>query len=114
MKNYHVPAFNECFSVKRYKVMSRFFLTYDNNTIPMTNTDRLIRVRRVMGNLTSMCIGMYFPKKQISLDEGSMAWMGCLVFKVYQPNKPDKYGVKMHILADSKTMKQASYGNSEV
>ncbi|XP_069170372.1 piggyBac transposable element-derived protein 4-like [Procambarus clarkii] len=30
-----------------------------------------------------------------------MAWRGRLSFKVYNPNKPDKYGVKLYMLAES-------------
>ncbi|XP_069176130.1 piggyBac transposable element-derived protein 4-like [Procambarus clarkii] len=43
---------------------------------------------------------VYIPKKELSLDEGTMAWHGRLSFKVYNPNKPDKYGVKFYMLAE--------------
>lgn len=32
-----------------------------------------------------------------------MAWRGRLAFKTYNPNKPDKYGIKLYMLAESKT-----------
>ncbi|XP_069193684.1 piggyBac transposable element-derived protein 4-like [Procambarus clarkii] len=46
---------------------------------------------------------VYIPKKELSLDEGTMAWRGRLSFKVYNPNKPDKYGVKFYMLAEGKS-----------
>lgn len=32
-----------------------------------------------------------------------MSWRGRLAFKVYNPNKPDKYGVNLYMLAESKS-----------
>ena len=46
---------------------------------------------------------MYIPKKNVSIDEGIMAFKGKLNFKVYQPDKPDKYEIKLYILAESDT-----------
>ena len=45
----------------------------------------------------------YIPEKHLSLDECSMSWRGHLSFKVYNSNKPDKYGVKLYMLAEAKT-----------
>jgi hypothetical protein len=44
---------------------------------------------------------VYIPEREISIDEGMMAWKGRLVFKVYMPDKPDKYGIKAYLVCES-------------
>ena len=41
---------------------------------------------------------MYTPSEHLSLDEGMLNWTGCLLLKIYNPLKPDKYGIKAYIL----------------
>lgn len=41
--------------------------------------------------------------EQLSLDEGVLAWRGRLIFKTYNPLKPDKYGIKGYIVSESKS-----------
>ena len=46
---------------------------------------------------------VYTPDKHLSLDEGILAYKGKLSFKVYNKDKPNKYGIKLYILAESIT-----------
>ena len=41
--------------------------------------------------------------EHISVDEGMLCWRGRLSWKVYNPMKPIKYGIKSYILCDSAT-----------
>jgi len=41
------------------------------------------------------------PRQHISIDEGTIPFKGHVHFKVYNPNKPDKYGIKTFKLCDS-------------
>jgi len=36
-------------------------------------------------------------------DESMTAWKGWLIFKVYIPNKPDRYGIKAYLVSESKS-----------
>ena len=46
---------------------------------------------------------MYQPGQNICIDEGMMQWRGQLSFRVDNPQKPVKYGIKSYILCDSAT-----------
>ena len=41
------------------------------------------------------------PRQHISIDEGTVPFKGNIHFRVYNPNKPDKYGIKTFKLSDS-------------
>lgn len=44
---------------------------------------------------------MYQPHQNLCIDEGMVPWRGNLHFRVYSPDKPDKYGLKAYILCDA-------------
>ncbi|XP_045617580.2 piggyBac transposable element-derived protein 4-like [Procambarus clarkii] len=102
-KFWHVPCFNTFMTSKRYELISKYFHIYNSNAIAKDNPDRLIKVRTVMQYLTQKFKTLYIPQKNMRLDEGTMAWRGRLAFKTYNPNKPDKYGIKLYMLAESQT-----------
>nr|XP_045600572.1 uncharacterized protein LOC123759506 [Procambarus clarkii] len=74
---------------------------------PMTVKDmaRYLGLMILMGTVFARCQELECTGKQknLSLDEGTMAWRGRLSFKTYNSNKPDKYGMKLYMLAESKT-----------
>ena len=45
----------------------------------------------------------FTPGPQIAIDEAIIPWRGNLSFKVYNKDKPDKYGIKAYELCDSLT-----------
>ena len=44
---------------------------------------------------------LWTPRQYISIDEGTVPFKGNIHFRVYNPNKPDKYGIKTFKLCDS-------------
>ena len=44
---------------------------------------------------------VYTPGRDISVDEATCPWKGRLHFKVYNPNKPAKFGIKLYQVNDS-------------
>ena len=38
---------------------------------------------------------MYYPHQSVAIDEAMVAWHGKLSFRVYSPDKPVKYGLKV-------------------
>lgn len=44
---------------------------------------------------------VYQPHQNLCIDEGMVPWRGNLHFRVYSPDKPDKYGLKAYILCDA-------------
>jgi hypothetical protein len=52
-------------------------------------------VKPVLNFLVSKFQQVYVPEKQISIDEGMTAWKDQLIIRVYMPDKPDGYGIKV-------------------
>ncbi|XP_013420996.1 piggyBac transposable element-derived protein 4-like [Lingula anatina] len=46
---------------------------------------------------------VYMPNRHLSLDEGMVPWRGHLAFRVYNPDKPKKYGIKAYMICDGET-----------
>jgi len=97
------PYFNKVMPRNRFEIIWRFLHFNDNTTRPDNCTDRLYKIRPVLDHLVSKFREMYQPKSNICIDEGMFLWHGRLAFRVYNPQKPIKYGIKSYILCDSDT-----------
>ncbi|KAM3857245.1 piggyBac transposable element-derived protein 4-like [Diretmus argenteus] len=93
------PYFRATMPRNRFQLIWRFLHFSDNREVDAA--DRLHKVRPVLDLLLANFRGMFQPSQNISLDEGMMAWRGRLRFRVYNPAKPTKYGIKSYILCDS-------------
>ncbi|XP_041661730.1 piggyBac transposable element-derived protein 4-like isoform X1 [Cheilinus undulatus] len=78
-------------------------LLHFNNNSSQDGTDRMCKVHPVLDYVVEKFKEMYQPGQNICIDEGMMLWRGCLSFRVYNPQKPMKYGIKSYILCDSAT-----------
>ncbi|KAM9743810.1 piggyBac transposable element-derived protein 4-like [Menidia menidia] len=88
-------------SRNRFQIIWRF-LHYNNNA-SQDVTDKMYKVRPVLDYIVERFKEMYQPAENICIDEGMMLWRGRLSFRVYNPQKPVKYGIKSYILCDSAT-----------
>ncbi|XP_069194221.1 piggyBac transposable element-derived protein 4-like [Procambarus clarkii] len=100
-KSWHTRFFDMFMTSRRFQHIGQFFHAFNSNAVPVDNTDKLIKVRPVMDYLRHRFQEVYYPMREFCLDEGTMAWRGRLSFKLYNPSKPDKYGVKFYMLAES-------------
>ena len=73
----------------------------DNNNKPANCIDKLYKIRTLYDLLRKIWKDMYNPGEYTSIDEGMLKWRGRLSFRVYNKNKPIKYGIKSYILCDS-------------
>ena len=95
------PYFGTVMARNRFQLIWRFLHFTDYNTID--TSDPLSLIRPVLDPLLASFKQMYQPDINISIDEGTLLWRGQLKFKVYNPMKPIKYGIKSYILSESKT-----------
>ena len=65
------------------------------------NFDRLYKCRPALTSTLRNAQRCYCPKKNISIDEGMIAFKGRLSFRHYLPAKPTKYGIKVWMVADA-------------
>ena len=97
------PFFGKIMSRNRFAEIHRYLHFNDSEQVPPDNEDRLIKLRPVIDYLTERFMKFYQPHEQISIDEGTLKFKGRLRFRVYNPAKPIKYGIKSYVLADSVT-----------
>lgn len=65
--------------------------------------DALYKLRPIIDPLIESFLTAATPGRQIALDEAMCAFRGRVHFRVYNSNKPDKWGIKLYQASDSKT-----------
>ena len=88
----------------RYEELVSYLHFNDSSQGPArgdANYDRLYKVRPIFDYILNKCKTNFKPTKNISVDEGMIAFQGRLSFRQYMPAKPTKYGIKVWMAADS-------------
>ncbi|PNF23441.1 hypothetical protein B7P43_G09117 [Cryptotermes secundus] len=98
---FHTPWYGQKMSLRRFQQISKFLHFADNDARPADCEDRLYKVRPIIDSLVGKFRNTYIPEKEIAIDEGMIAWKGRLIFRVYMPDKPDKYGIKAYLVCES-------------
>ena len=87
-----------------FEEISQFFHLNNSSEEPARgkeNFDRLYRCRPALTSMLRNAQHCYSPKKNISIDEGMIAFKGRLSFRQYLPAKPTKYGIKVWMPANA-------------
>ena len=95
------PFFNQTMPRDRFQLISSFLHFNDNDALPSDCTDKLYKIRPIFETLVEKWRELYAVGEHIAIDEGMLKWRGRLSFRVYNKDKPTKYGIKAYILADS-------------
>lgn len=116
LKDNHLSTdelFDSSFSGTRYvAVMSRdrfdFLircLRFDDKSIrpSLRHEDPFIPIRKLWELFISQCKLNYTPGEHVTIDEQLLGFRGRCPFRMYIPNKPNKYGIKIPMLCDSGT-----------
>lgn len=61
------------------------------------------KVKNIFDYLNMKCQENFVPGQQIAIDESTVGFKGRIVFKMYNPQKPTKWGLRVYVLADSTT-----------
>ncbi|KAK3721656.1 hypothetical protein QZH41_003676 [Actinostola sp. cb2023] len=88
----------------RFEELAQFIHFNDSEKRPARgarNYDRLYKVRPILSGVLNNIQNAYYPGKNISIDEGMVAFRGRVSFLQYMPAKPTKYGIKCWMAADS-------------
>ena len=95
------PYFPRTMARNRYQAIWRYLRFRDEENAD--RSDRLYRVRPLLDFLLERFQALFVPGEKVSIDEGMLEWRGRLCFRVYNPDKPIKYGIKSYILSDTET-----------
>ena len=63
--------------------------------------DALRKLSSFLDSLSESFARVYTPKQNVAVDEYLSLWKGRLRFRVYIPNKRERYGVKIYMLCES-------------
>ena len=86
--------------VRFQSILSNFHIADNAND---DRSDPLFKVRPFITHLKLKFMSVYSPDRDISFDEGTCPWKGRLKFKVYNPAKPDKFGIKLYQACEAKS-----------
>ena len=89
----------ESIGIRKFETITRF-IRFDRRST-RNRQDRLAPVRIVWDMLIERCKKLYNPSEQVTVDEQLVIFKGRCPFKVYIPNKPGKYGMKIWALCDA-------------
>ena len=65
--------------------------------------DNFVHVRELWNTVLQACHENYVPSTQLCVDETMLRFYGRCAFRTYEPRKPDKYGLKVISMTDSKS-----------
>lgn len=75
---------------------------YARPTTPNRNMhSRASKVKNIVDYVGTKFLEVYKPTKYLSADESTVSFKGRVVFKMYNPQKPTKWGLRLYVLADS-------------
>ena len=93
----YMPFFSQIFS------RSRFLQIHWMLHVSPVQTGRQIRASKVQNLISYVqdkCLELFIPGRDIAVDESTIGFKGRLAFKMYNPQKPTKWGLRMYVLAD--------------
>ncbi|XP_062586678.1 piggyBac transposable element-derived protein 4-like [Saccostrea cucullata] len=100
------PFFREQMSRDRFLlILSNFHVTDNELQVPrgQVGFDPLFKVRPFVNQVLDAFSDVYSPDKDLSFDEATCAWKGRLRFRVYNPAKPTKFGIKLYQVCEAKS-----------
>ena len=98
------PFFPQIMSRDKFMNILTFFHLCDiDNYVPLGQEgyNPVHKPGTIYSVVTGNFSDVWKPSKNIRIDEGVIPFRGKVHFKVYNPDKPDKYGVKSYQLCDS-------------
>ncbi|XP_052771220.1 piggyBac transposable element-derived protein 4-like [Mya arenaria] len=92
-----IPFFGKTMTRDRFLIiLSNFHVTNE-----LDNRDPLTRLRPLITHAMARFSEVYTPEQNLSFDEGTCPWKGRLKIKVYNPAKPQKFGIKLFQLCEA-------------
>ena len=98
---YNLPCFRNYMSRNRFlSILRCLHFSKNPERGDLGYGDRLSKIRWLQDFFNQRIDEIYYPNKDLSLDESMVLWRGRLFFRQYIKNKKHKYGVKLYILSE--------------
>ena len=96
------PFLYATMSLKRFQIIMKFLRFDDTTTRAERRTsDKLAPIRELWELFQEQCRQCYSPGAFLTVDEQLIPFRGRCSFRVYMKSKPDRYGLKVWVIADS-------------
>lgn len=88
-----------------FAIMQFFHICNNDDNLPRDHPDhdRLAKVRPLLNILVPAWQEVYYPRRELSIDESMIAYKGRTPGKMYKPNKPHKWGLNAWVLCEAKS-----------
>lgn len=88
----------------RYMSRDRFLcilrcLNFEDKNVNFAN-ERIAKIQFFVDYFNSKMEYVFYPQRELSLDESMVLWRGRLIFRQYLKGKKHKYGIKLYTLSD--------------
>lgn len=102
--NYCGSGYVAAMSRERFDFLVRC-LRFDDRDLRLqrSQNDLFTPIRIIWDMLITQCRNNYTPGTNVTIDEQLLAFRGRCKFRMYIPNKPAKYGIKIEMMCDSGT-----------
>ncbi|XP_008178393.1 piggyBac transposable element-derived protein 4-like [Acyrthosiphon pisum] len=99
-----IELFRLVMSLRRFRLLLRALRFDDSDTREdRKKLDKLAPIREMFDGFIDRSKNYYNLSSNVTIDEMLESFRGRCSFRQYMPNKPAKYGIKVHALVDSKT-----------
>lgn len=99
-----IDIFRSTMSLQRFYFLQNCLRFDDKNTREeRKKVDNLAAIRNLFDGFVDNCLMHYVPSEYLTIDEMLLSFRGRCAFRVYIPNKPAKYGIKIYAIVDAKT-----------
>ena len=98
------PFFGKYMSKNSFQLLLSNVHLNDNSQQPRRNSpgfDPLFKIRPFVDLCIDKFRTIYRPNKNLAVDEGGCPWKGRLSFRTYNPQKPNKFNIKLYIISES-------------
>lgn len=95
-----MPFFTDVFTRRRF-LQIHWILQI--STPAVANANRATKVERLVKHVKEKCLQYFHPGPKIAVDETTVAFKGRVAFRMYNPQKPTKWDLRVYVLADSET-----------
>ena len=100
---HQTPFFGSVMTRNRFELIFKFLHAADNDKAKKRGEegyDPIYRIREMNNRYLDRSRSVYVPERDLALDEATMLWKGHVSYRVYNPNKPAKFGVKIYEICE--------------
>ena len=97
------PFYRCVFSQRRFDFLLRCMRFDQHATRHQRKADRFFLIRELWDHVIEKCQENWVAGPIVTVDEQLISFRGKVLFRMYMPDKPNKYGVKVFISADGET-----------